>query len=153
MLGRLRTLSLTDEQLAALVGRRFPGGRHCIAHWENWLLTDCTGYDQLPSPLVHPVALFHTSILGSNMSIQDLFTVLGAEGPAAVGLLSYDWEFFRPLREDLNYDCECTIVGADRQLSDNGRVSDEITFTIAVNDDDGLSARVTNRWRIYRGGR
>lgn len=38
---------LSEEQLGALVGHRFTGGHARIEHWENWLLTDCTG----PSPM------------------------------------------------------------------------------------------------------
>jgi hypothetical protein len=31
------------EQIRALVGHRFRGGHYTIAHWENFLLTECTG--------------------------------------------------------------------------------------------------------------
>ena len=30
------------------------GGRYTIAHWENTLLTDCTGAEPLPDGQVHP---------------------------------------------------------------------------------------------------
>ena len=32
-----------EDAIRALVGHEFPGGRYTIAHWENFLLTDCTG--------------------------------------------------------------------------------------------------------------
>ena len=47
------------EEIQALLGHEFPGGRYTIAHWENFLLTECTGADPLPDNLAHPVALFH----------------------------------------------------------------------------------------------
>ena len=55
------------------LGYRFPGGTYTIAHWENWLLTDCTTAEPLPDDLAHPVALFHVPILGAGTSITTLF--------------------------------------------------------------------------------
>ena len=46
----------SDDELAALAGSRFPGGERTIEHWENYLLTDCTGRSPLPDGLVHPIA-------------------------------------------------------------------------------------------------
>ena len=144
-------MNLDEAELAALVGHRFPGGRYRVAHWENWLLTDCTGSEQLPSPLVHPVALFHLSILGSRISIQELFAMLRAASQGGVSLVGYDWELLQPLREDVDYVCEGGITEAQRHTGTEGRASDAITFLIEVFDDDARPvARVTNRWRIYR---
>lgn len=70
----------TTPDLSGLVGHRFEGGRYTIAHWENWLLTDCTGAEQLPDALVHPIALFHVPILGARTSIAELFGLFQASG-------------------------------------------------------------------------
>ena len=134
------------------MGRRFPGGRYTVAHWENWLLTDCSGSDQLPDRLVHPIALFHVPILGSRTSITELFALFGAAGPGSVSLLGYDWEYVEPLLEDTEYRCEGGIIAADRADADDGRVADTVAFRIELFDDaDRLVARITNRWRINRG--
>ena len=134
------------------MGRRFPGGRYTVAHWENWLLTDCSGSDQLPDRLVHPIALFHVPILGSRTSIAELFALFGAAGPGSVSLLGYDWEYVEPLLEDTEYRCEGGIIAADRADADDGRVADTVAFRIELFDDaDRLVARITNRWRINRG--
>ncbi|MEZ5256195.1 MAG: hypothetical protein R2705_04700 [Ilumatobacteraceae bacterium] len=39
---------VNEEELASLVGHRFPRGEYTIEHWENFLLTDCTA--RAPSP-------------------------------------------------------------------------------------------------------
>ena len=83
---------LTEAQLDALVGHRFAGGRYRIEHWENFLLTDCTGREPLPDGLVHPIVLFHVPILGVGTSITELFDLGGVAGPGSVGLEGYDWE-------------------------------------------------------------
>lgn len=45
------------EEIEALAGHTFPGGDYTVAHWENFLLTECTGADLLPDGSVHPAAL------------------------------------------------------------------------------------------------
>ena len=143
--------TVTDEELAALVGYEFAGGTYRIGHWENWLLTDCTGFDQLPNAAVHPIALFHVPILGSGTSITELFSLVGARGPGSVSLLGYDWEYLQPLYEDVAYRGEGSIVDATRFADADGKVADTITFRFELFDaHDGLVARVTNRWRLNR---
>ena len=41
-------MMVSEEELQALVGHEFPGGRYRIAHWENFLLTEATGRDPMP---------------------------------------------------------------------------------------------------------
>lgn len=43
---------LSDRDLAALVNHRFPGGSYTIEHWENFLLTDCTGRGPMDGSLI-----------------------------------------------------------------------------------------------------
>ena len=141
---------MTEDELQALVGHRFPGGRYRLAHWENWLLTDCTGRAPMPDHLAHPVVLFHAPILGAGTSISELFALGGATGPGSVGLEGYDWEYFRPLLEDVEYRVEGGIVEAERTTSGSGDVVDRVAFQIELHDGETLAARVTNRWRFRR---
>jgi hypothetical protein len=142
---------LTDAQLQSLVGHRFAGGRYRIEHWENWLLTECTGREPLPDRLVHPIVLFHVPILGVGTSITELFELGGVAGPGSVGLEGYDWEYFRPLREGVPYDTQGGIVSAESRTTEAGRRYDRVAFSIELAEPDGeLAARVTNTWRFYR---
>jgi len=150
-IGDTASVTFSDADVQALVGYRFPGGRYRIEHWENFLLTDCTGADQLPDGLVHPIALFHVPILGSGMTITKLFELGGAAAHSgSVGLEGYDWEYLRPLREDVDYVIEGGIVSAERKTTDTGQVYDAVAFTIELSDDEGVAARITNRWRFRR---
>jgi hypothetical protein len=144
---------MTEGEVQSLVGHRFPGGRYRIAHWENWLLTDCTGRVQLPDGLAHPVVLFHAPILGAGTSIAELFRLGDAAGPGSVGLESYDWEYFQPLREDVDYRVGGGIVEAERTTTPVGQIVDRVAFQIELHDDstgNTLVARVTNRWKFRR---
>ncbi len=143
--------TLTEEQLESLVGHRFAGGHYRIEHWENWLLTDCTGREPLPDGLAHPIVLFHVPILGVGTSIAELFALGGVSGPGSVGLEGYDWEYVRPLHEDVDYRMEGGIVTARRVVDDAGRTVDKFAFEITLFDeDDRMAARITNRWVLRR---
>lgn len=137
--------------ITSLVGHRFPGGVRTIEHWENFLLTDCTGSEQLADDLVHPIALFHVPLQGSGTSIAELFELGRATGAGSVGLEGYDWEYFRPLREGVPYDTQGGIVSAESRTTEAGRRYDRVAFSIELAEPDGeLAARVTNTWRFYR---
>lgn len=144
--------AVVDEaDIAALVGHRFPGGTRRIEHWENWLLTDCTGGPQLPDGLVHPISLFHVPIQGAGTSIAELFALGRVEGAGSVGLDGYDWEYFAPLREDVEYRVDGGVTEVERITTGEGRVYDRFVFSIEMHEPDvGLAARITNHWRLWR---
>jgi hypothetical protein len=141
---------MSEVELLDLVGHRFAGGRYRIEHWENWLLTNCTGRDPMPDDLVHPIALFHVPILGVGTSIAELFALGHAAGPGSVGLESYHWEYFTALREDVEYRMEGSIVAAERTVLAPGGIVDRMAFQIELFNEDQLVARVTNRWQFRR---
>ena len=144
---------MTDAELAALVGTRFPGGDYTIAHWENALLTDCTERLPMSGDLAHPIVLLHVPIQGVGTSIGELFELGGGDGGAgSVSLLGYDWEYLRPVCERIQYRIEGGIVSAERACDERGKpVHDDIAFSIELFEPGGgLAARVTNRWRFLR---
>ena len=138
--------------MLGLVGHRFPGGKRTIARWENYLLTDCTTSPQLDDGLVHPIALFHIPIQGVQTSIAELFEIGRVEGAGSVGLDGYDWEYFQPVREDVEYSCEGQILEVERLYTDSGNMYDRFVFAIKLSDqEDQLVARATSFWRLRRG--
>ncbi len=140
-----------EADMLALIGHRFPGGTRSIEHWENWLLTDCTGRQPLPDALAHPIALFHVPIQGAGTSIAELFALGRVDGPGSVALDSYDWEYIQPLREDVEYRFEGGIVDVERCRTKRGNPYDRFVFTIELSTPDGRSvATVTNTWRLRR---
>ena len=139
-----------EESITALVGHRFPGGRYTIAHWENALLTDCTGTTPLPDGQAHPIALFHVPFLGSGTSIADLFALGQAESDLSIMIEGYDWEFFAPLRENVEYDISGGITLAERCISDEGRLYDRIRFNFELADRGEPAARSTITWHFTR---
>lgn len=140
------------ERMAALVGRRFPGGGYRIEHWENFLLSEATGSGPLPDALAHPAHLFHVPIAGAGVTIGELFALAEADRAAPVSIDYYDWEILRPLREGELYRLDGGIVAHDRRDgTDGGATVDSFTYEIAVCDAAGdRVALVAFRWHYWR---
>lgn len=140
------------EQIRSLVGHRFPGGSYTIAHWENFLLTECTGAAPLPGGLVHPVALFHVPILGAGTSIAEMFSLGQAESDDSIGIESYDWRVHQPLKEDVEYQVSGIITEADRRTSERG-TWDRIQFRFDLDDPNGVPVASSTITWLYRRSR
>ena len=141
-----------ESEIRALVGHSFPGGIYTVAHWENFLLTECTGADILADGMVHPVVLFHMPILGCGASIAEMFALGQAESNFSIGIESYDWEIFSSLREDVPYAISGKVVSAERRATEEGHPFDRIQFQFEVAHADGsVAARTTITWRYRRG--
>lgn len=139
-----------QEDIERLVGHQFPGGTYTIAHWENFLLTECTGASPLPDDIAHPVALFHAPILGAGTSIAEMFALGQAESDFSIGIESYDWEIFQTLREELQYDVTAQITAADRREDGRGTF-DRIQFQFDLAEPGGeAAARSTVTWHYRR---
>ena len=140
-----------EAEIRAIVGHEFPGGPYTVAHWENFLLTECTGADLLPGGMVHPVVLFHMPILGSRTTIGEMFALGQAESDYSIGIESYDWEMFHPLLEEVAYQIGGKVIAAERRARDDGRAYDRIQFEFTVTQPDGvLAARTTITWHYNR---
>jgi len=139
-----------EEDITALQGHRFPGGNYCIDHWENFLLSDCTGAALLPAGLAHPIALFHLPIMGSGTSISEMFALGQAESDLSIMIESYDWEFFQPLREEKDYRVSGSIISAERLHNPQGKPYDRIQFLFELHHREALIARSTVTWHYTR---
>ena len=145
-------LPVPDESdITRLAGHRFPGGSYTVAHWENALLTECTGADLLPDGMVHPVALFHSPILGAGTSIAEMFALGQAESDLSIMIESYDWEFFQPLHEEVCYTVSGQVAFAERCQNSSGQTYDRIQFRFDVFDPHrALCARSIVTWHYTR---
>jgi hypothetical protein len=139
------------SEITRLAGHRFPGGFYTVAHWENFLLTECTGAALLPDGIVHPVALFHLPIIGAGTSIAEMFALGQAESDLSIMIESYDWETFLPLREETCYRISGGINSAQRCENAQGQLYDRIQFCFEVHDtNEQLAARTTITWHYTR---
>ena len=143
----------SEADIHKAIGHRFPGGLYTVQHWENFLLTECTGAVLLPGGMVHPVVLFHMPILGSKTTIGEMFALGLAESDFSIGIESYDWEIFKPLIEETPYSVNGQIVSVERRTGGKrGQgLYDRIQFQFTVAEADGaLAARTTITWHYNR---
>ena len=140
----------SEESVKEIIGHEFPGGEYLIAHWENFLLTECTGSELLPGGLAHPVALFHVPILGASTSIGEMFELGKANSPFSIGIESYEWEIHQPLLEETLYKVSGKIEGVERK-SEAGRLFDRIQFRFELTHDLVEVASSTIIWHYNRG--
>ena len=141
----------SEADITRLTGHNFPGGFYTVAHWENFLLTECTGAALLPDGLVHPVALFHIPIVGAGTSIAEMFALGQAESDLSIMIESYDWEIFVALREETRFAINGSIISANRCRNEQGDLYDRIQFCFEIHTPDhGLAARVTMTWHYTR---
>ena len=123
-----------ESEIRAIVGHTFPGGVYTVAHWENFLLTECTGADLLADGMVHPVVLFHMPILGCGATIAKMFALGQAESDFSIGIESYDWEMFSPLREEVAFNLR-------REATDRGVDSTRLVFGTHLPAPEYLASR------------
>ena len=140
-----------QAEIEAIAGHRFPGGSYTIAHWENFLLTQCTGAELLPAGMAHPIALFHLPIIGSGTSIAEMFALGRAESDLSIVIESYDWQYFQPLKEDTRYSVQGEITSSRRCRDNDDNIYDRIQFRFDISDpDNNLAARTTVTWHYTR---
>ena len=140
-----------QTEIEAIAGHRFPGGSYTIAHWENFLRSQCTGAELLPGGMAHPIALFHLPIIGSGTSIAEMFALGQAESDLSIVIESYDWEYFQPLKEDTRYSVQGEITSSRRCRDDDDNIYDRIQFCFDISDPDNkLAARSIVTWHYTR---
>lgn len=140
-----------ETDIMRLAGHQFPGGFYTVAHWENYLLTECTGAELLPNGMVHPVVLFHLPIIGADTSIAEMFALGQAESDLSIMIESYDWEILQPLREETRYRVSGGISSAERCKNAQGKLYDRIQFCFEVHTpEETLAARTTITWHYTR---
>lgn len=142
---------MEEAALQALADYRFPGGTRTWHHWENYLLADATEWTPMPDGLAHPIAAFNLSIQGAGTSITELFEKCEVTDPGSIWLEAYDWEFDRPLREDVEYHLSGGIDSTERGTTRSGRTFDRIIFSVDIDEPSGAHAvRASTTWRIHR---
>jgi len=141
---------ISFERVQAAKGHQFPGGEYRIEHWENFLLTACTGGELMQHQLVHPIAMFHVPILGAGTTIAEMFALGQADSDFSISIESYDWQMFEPLREDHTYKISGAITDVERITAD--QTYDRLVFDFNISQQDGKTAATsTVIWHYRRG--
>ncbi len=145
---------ISFDQVERAAGHKFPGGKYSIQHWENFLLTACTGADVMQDGVVHPIALFHVPILGSGTTIAEMFALGLADSDMSISIESYDWQLLSPLKEETEYNVQGKVTDVTRhnhKPEDASPAYDRIVFKFEIHNDHSLVACSTVTWHYRRG--
>lgn len=145
-------VTVTEAEMQALVGHRFPGGQFTIEPWENALLCEAMACPQLPNGLAHPAYLFHAPLAGAGLELHDIFALGRAESDEAIRAGEYDWTIHRPLRVGASYRMSGEFTGVQRKRGRRAGLMDVVSFRIDVYElpADEHAATVAQSWIFLR---
>ena len=148
---RSTLVSATLEEMQALVGYRFPGGRITIERWENVLLAAATGSEPLPDGGDRAVEEPGGMDQAVGTGLRELFALFRAESDEAVRAGGYQWTVHTPLREGVEYSASGEVTGVERKMSRSLGPMDVTSFRIELRDADGaLVAFASSTWLVGR---
>src|ERR1700754_3570899 len=148
-----RTVAVSEEDMAAVVGHRFPGGTVTIERWENRLFCDVMGVEPDPAGTAHPAHLFHLPLAGVGLPIAELMALGRAESEEAVRAGEYRWELHEPLRVDTPYVVEGSVTHIERKRGRRAGLMDALTFRIDMRDGaDGRPIATTHTTCLFLRG-
>jgi hypothetical protein len=127
-------MRISEDDLQALAGRRFPGGTTTIERWENVLFCDALGIAPPPGGIAHPAFLFHLPLRGAGLGIAEMLALGRPESEEAVRAGEYRWTLHRPLRVDTPYRVTGGVVGVERKRGRRAGLMDALTFRIDLDD-------------------
>ena len=142
---------------AQLAGHRFAGGTAVVERWEHVLFNFACGPDDVVRhDHVHPACAFHVPIRGAGTSVAELFDLVGADGPASVGIDRYEFDMPRPWRVGDVLRGEGRIAAVEPvtvAIGGSHRPADLVTFEFTLADDDGPVVVSRIVWWVDRPGR
>ena len=134
----------TEDELAALVGHRFPGGRALAEPYLDWLVRDALGAPQRTPGVgtAHPAVAFGMAQGGVGLELEDVFTLFGASSADGPMLGEWSLRLHRPLRTGTAYAVAARVEHVRRTRGRSG-VFDLVTPRIElIPDGPGESGAV-----------
>lgn len=134
--------SITEEQLAALVGHVLPGGVTTIHPHRHWLVRDVLLGDRLSDDLAHPLFVYlATDSMG--VTWDELFAICGATADDGPMFGEHETELFRPLTVGATYAVNGEIVSALRKSGRRAGVFDIVEYRLTLSANDGTVVATT----------
>jgi hypothetical protein len=141
-------MSFTAEDLAAVVGRRFPGGHYTIEPWRAWLIHDAI-LAPPPRDVAHPVFVFLAATSAMGLTWDELFGWFGAT--AADGPMLGDCQISQsqPLQVGASYRVSGCILGAERKSGRQLGLFDLVEYQLDLRDGAGVPAAACRNSIIF----
>ena len=142
-------MAIALETLEALVGKPFPGGTYTIKPYEHWLMMDAVGGPVGFEGPAHPLYVYYGALGGMGMSVDDLFTLVGATAADGPMFGETGIEIHKPLQIGATYDVSGSITGVTRKEGRKAGVFDIVAFALELRDASGELAAVSTNSFIF----
>lgn len=129
-----------QDELAAQVGRAFPGGSYTIEPWRAWLVADAV-LAQPPSlkdadgRVAHPLFAWLAATGAMGVTWDELFSWFGATAADGPVFGEHETTLHRPLRIGATYRVSGRIVSAERKVGRHTGPFDVVGYELDLHDD------------------
>jgi hypothetical protein len=142
-------MAIAVEELEALVGKPFPGGRYTIEPYRHWLMQDAVGGPAAREGDASAMEVYYGALAGMGLSVDGLFTLVGATADDGPMFGEAGIELQRPLRIGETFDVAGGITGVVRKEGRKAGVFDIVTFRLELRGEDGQLAAVSTNSFIF----
>jgi hypothetical protein len=143
---------VTEEELEALVGTKFPGGSFTPESYFNWLTCDAVLAPELiNADSAHPLMVYLATQAGIGLSLIELFDLFLGKSEDGPMLGEWGMTVHGPVHVGTKYDVSGMVVAVHRKTGKKTGVFDIIQFELQLResaDPDRLVA-VTNSSFIF----
>jgi hypothetical protein len=147
---------VTEEELNALVGVKFPGGSVTPEYYFNWLTCDSVLAPELAGAAsAHPLMVYLATQAGMGLSLAELFTLFMGKSEDGPMLGEWGMDVHAPVHVDTNYTVTGGITGVLRKTGKKTGVFDIIQFELelrAASDPETLVAVTRSSFIFPRRG-
>jgi hypothetical protein len=114
-------MPFTEDELAARVGREFPGGTYTIEPWRAWLVADAVlaeppALKDAEGQVAHPLFAWLAASGAMGITWDELFSWFGATAADGPVFGEHETTLHRPLRIGATYRVSGRIVSAERKI-------------------------------------
>jgi hypothetical protein len=126
---------VTEEELEALVGTKFPGGSFTPESYFNWLTCDSVLAPELISAdSAHPLMIYLATQAGMGLSLQDLFTLFLGKSEDGPMLGEWGMDVHSTVHVGTKYTVTGGVTGVRRKTGKKTGIFDIIQFELELRD-------------------
>ncbi|MBB3665196.1 hypothetical protein FB384_004147 [Prauserella sediminis] len=138
---------MSADDVAARIGRAFPGGEFTVERWFAWLLADAALAGPETGPVgepAHPLLAWTAATQAMGVTWDELFSWFGSSADDGPMFGEHETVWHAPMRVGRTYLVSGEVTSADRKSGRSG-VFDVIGYVFRLHDKES-GAHVADCW-------